>query len=156
MSFFKSLTQRDKEPSLTLPISKITDLILGQGYWDSVLIDEELAEAILIVTKNEKFCYIEMPDEFNLLTQPKLWRLGKWQDAHETFMRQKRWSDRQRSLRNIQDYNVKIVAKVLVRDYYKTEENAKDTALGLVSRNKLQQIKALGVEKLVTDEKEIP
>lgn len=151
------MKSKDNELTITLPLSEYVRFHLGDGYWHNRTISQTLAEIIFAKTKNLHTCYIQFVDEYDShLESPVLWDYGAWQDAHEHFMRNKRWAASERSKRNVFDANVKLALKY-VKSYLLLEGDiANITAYSLVKNNKIGALRAMGCKKIYEREEEIP
>lgn len=153
------------ELTITLPISTLVDLALGirkknghtEQMWNSIEIPPLLAEIIEAKTGNKNNCYIQHADEMSPhLDWPLLWELSAWHIEYDSWMRQKIHSDKERVKRFIFEANVKIIARAIMEllgsDNF---ESCKLTAFSLLKNNKMGNIRAIGVTKLITREEEL-
>lgn len=155
-----------KNINITLPLTSFIESHLGirlneagerEQSWHYRTIKKELAEIILVLTKNESHCYIEFPSiNSPHLTEPMLWELSAWNIHHDKWTREKIRSDRERVARFILETNVKIVARAFMELTCVDDlDKAKAHAFSLITSKKFGNIRALGVHKLITKEEEL-
>lgn len=150
------------ELTITLSLSDFIDTHLARStdhreeMWHSREIESHLVEKILAITNNESHCYIELVDEYsNHLAKPKLWDWKAWQVECDRRIRAQKIAEVARIQRYIFKANVILVTQAL-EDMSFDREAAIQSATKLVTRANEKAIKAIGVDSLFTDVKEIP
>lgn len=147
------------QTTITLPIKEFLHLCLGRGYWECRPIPKQTAELIRAITKNnpESGFHIQFTSrDGEPLDEPVLWAYSFWVVDHEKTMQQRAYSERQRQERFIFEANVKLVEKALSK-FLSVDlgDITHVTAYQYVKKNMKQQMKAIGVEKLYKDIKEL-
>lgn len=146
------------EQLITLPIKEFLHLCLGRGYWSDRPIPKQTAELIRAITKNspESGYYIQFTSRDGVvLSEPILWQYSFWVVDNEKTMQMRAFSERQRQDRYVFEANVKLVSRALTRELLLEGDLCQVTAFQYVKKNMKAQMKAVGINKLYTDVKEL-
>jgi hypothetical protein len=143
--------------SITVSLQSFIDLALDYGrcynrplpnYETGLIVHEFVKEDGVYKVQFEEF-------DGTPLQYPVLWQWKEWYDSSEKWKRDKDRSEKDRVRRWIAEANTKIIAKRLMLVYEFDEAQAFTTASRLLRQGKLGNIRALGVNKLVTKEEEL-
>lgn len=137
-----------------IPLSSYITDVLGDNHW--VPISYDRANAIVAITGNQKLCYVQFPSEdCPELTSPLLWSYGAWAASVEKFRRAKERSERERVQRRIDEANIKLIMRAVMRFASVDSSQAQMLATRMILRQQFLKIEMLGV-KLITKEEELP
>ena len=109
----------DTNPDFTVKFSEFIEAFLGDSHSkpvpDNLL---HLVPAIKAVARKTLICHVREADEWDpLICRPIIYRYSKWIEDSDRWLKQKRRSDKERDDRFIFEYNVKLIAKFLNREY---------------------------------------
>ena len=149
--------------TITLPLRKLIDELLPEGI-PQRSIDPEIANIIygLYLNKSTVVVQFEDCDDYRtekpatfILQRPKLWRFNAWTESSAIWRKAKDWEHKTRVSGWLRSANTKIVKAQLLRTCDYTEEFAGKMAYQLVSKGLHQNMRALGVSKILTKEEEL-
>lgn len=144
---------KDTSPTFSIKLVDFLDCLLGTT--DKQEVKAHIAELVEIVAKDKQLCFVEWPDEVNLISKPRIWRWKDWITANDRIERQRLYSHQQRVKRFIFEANVRMVAS-FCRSYFLMDEGkATETAFTLVKNEKMVAIRNIGCKKLITKEEEL-
>lgn len=112
----------------------------------------------------ERFCTIQFEEAtdwrndnwaIRMLSQPRLWNKKAFQSDSQKQLLAKQYSHKRIITQRLFDANVRIIKRVVTQELAVEGEGARSLAYQLLKNNKHQQIKALGVTKLLTKEEEL-
>lgn len=139
---------------ITIPLSKFVALALRHD--EHVEIDQQLAELIVLLTRNDDICYVQFPSLDNLdVKHPRLWRIHEWRISSEKEQRAKARSERERVERWIREKNISIIARAILRYALVTETQASLLANRWMNRGDKARWELIGATKLAQSENDL-
>lgn len=152
------------EQTIVLPMSRFLNLVLRDN--DNVRIDPLTATTLLLIHKVEYaknksiplyHVELEHPISGELYDEPRLWRYHYWVQSVERYQKAKRYSDNERKLRNIREYNISLLAEAIQATGV-SEMAARCLAMSKIARlpAKAREIREIWEVTLVEREEDIP
>ena len=121
-----------------------------------VLPDHETGIIVHTLIKDNTLFKVQFEDfDGSPLERPKLWHYPAWANSRVRYLQAKDRSEKERVAQWILDANVKIVMRVLIREWGFMPDKAISTAYELLKKKKFGSLRAFGVGKLVTKEEEL-
>lgn len=157
--FDLTLMKKETNPLVTLHLQPLVKSLLGVAHY--VTIEKEVAEILLLHTRNEHTCHIQFTSDIDVdlygrfIDEPVLWEFGAWVASSERVLRGRIRSQKQREERFVLEANIIRVAKHICRMTSVDYEFCKLQARKWLLENS-PKIKAVGCNKLYTNVNEIP
>lgn len=160
MNFPLLSSSKKKQHLVSVPLElQIKELL---GGFDFVEISDDMAEILLLHTKDQTMFHVQMPEDGysldvngNPILKPRLWSLLHWNNSVERWKRRQEVSRIEREARFIEEANVKRVSKAILKMFSLNPDAATCIALTIVRNKDKLKAKAFGVEKLVESFDEI-
>lgn len=148
---------KPETPMVTVPLPLLIRGLLGDGYWHNRPIEPEMAELILLHTRNEgQYCYIETVDEFSEhLEKPVLWEWARWRYSSDAHERAKARSAKEMEEYMVLNHNVGLVTRALMFYAALDEQRAKQTANKWVRSGAVDKCKGVGVKRLAKTKEDL-
>jgi hypothetical protein len=126
-------------------------------FWSYRPISPKMAAIIIALTKQERICYIEQPDELSPhLINPLIWSWGAWKQECDSRNREKIAAHKRRVQRFIDEANSKIVGRVIAEFTCSPYEDSLRTATIQIARGRLELLcKTFKINKIITKESEL-
>jgi hypothetical protein len=156
------MPEQKEPPCITLFLPDFIELFLADSHSRSV--PSTLADGIEQITGWKEYCYIQREEcndwrdekiTFRKLLNPILWYRQRWLEQSEHWNTIKGQSELDRIQRRIFEANVKIVTAAVSSVLSIEGDAAHSVARKLLRDKKYQNIRALGVSKLITKEEEL-
>lgn len=156
------MPEQKEPPVITLFLSDFIELYLGDSHSRSI--PSTLADGIEQIPNWTEYCHIQREEcndwrdekiTFRKLLNPTLWYRHRWLEQSAHWITIKGQSELDRIQRRIFEANVKIVMAAVTRVLSIEGDAAHSVARKLLRDKKYQNIRALGVSKLVTKEEEL-
>lgn len=146
-----------EEQQATLPLRDLIWNLLGDDNngLDKCAITPTTAIVLSNLLKDSLKWKVEFEDrEGKPLKYPLLWRYSEWFNDHTTYERRKVYQEKERVANWIRHKNEDNLVRVL-RKAGLDEKYAKQISYTCIKNGNLELLKVLGLERLVTDEKEL-
>lgn len=132
--------------NITVKLTSLISLALGNGYWHYRDIDRDTAEIIHAMLKNQSLAYIQWDHEETLepLDRPILWDYEHWRSSTEAKTRVKNYCEKLRQSEAVMSKNVESVTAFIMEYAGLSFEVAKDKALKALKEGRIQQLRLMG------------
>jgi hypothetical protein len=156
------MPEQKEPPVITLFLSDFIELYLGDSHSRSI--PSALADGIEQIPGWKEYCHIQREEcndwrdekiTFQKLLNPVLWYRYRWLEYSDYWMTIKGKSELDRIQRRIFEANTKIVMAAVTRVLSIEGGAAYSVARKLLRDKKYQNIRALGVNKLIIEEEEL-
>ena len=142
---------------ITLKLQTLVDLCLRDAH--SISIDKSTATLIFALTQNKHTCHVQFTDlEYgDELVSPVLWNLHQWRMSTDRWKQTKAWAEKEKIKDWIFKANVDRVAKYIGKKCpcLMGTDASRAIAYGLLKRNNIEGIRAIGCNKLIERQEEL-
>lgn len=144
-------TQPPVVPNVQVPLTLLLDLVIGIK--DHGVFGTNLSLVIQSLDKEEIFCHVEWPDDYNKLTEPRIWRIDPWRVSYTKTMATRRRGEIERQLMDRKRSKVKELTLAIVKDSGLPENFACMLATNIMNQSdeakKLVDAKQFGVDATI-------
>ena len=134
-------------PTITLPLSSLVHLLLGDNHYRPL--DIKTAQLIAEASSGTETCHVQFYDhDGTRLYQPVLWNLHQWRISTDSWLAAKARSDKARDERFVFDENVKRTARVIARETGIEGDASIVVARRMLSQGKIKQLGLLGLTNI--------